>query len=210
MQADVRCFDLRDSPRPITRKIGKGWRRGKIVKRDPSTVTAIGIHQTACEFGAGRWRLRKAGGDRQKAIAHRALDQPYHAMAFDGFYALGCPLDWFTHHGNALNRFTLGLGIDGLYPELEMRRRPKHTRFTERRIESARRALAALVTQGRDAGMPITNIVAHRQTNAKKPSDPSQIVWREVVENYAVAVLGLKPLYDYVDGGKAIPDSWHS
>lgn len=203
-----RRFDLRDSPRPITRRIGKGWRRGKIVERDPHAIDSICVHQTACEFGAGRWRLRKAGGDRQKAIAHRALDQPYHAMSFDGFYSLACPVGWYTYHANALNRRSVGIGIDGLYPAFERGRRRKHTQLTEARLWSAKQMLVDVVCECEREGIDLKYVFGHMQSNRRKPDDPGEMIWRQVVEGFLVKHVGLKPIYNLNEGGRAIPLAW--
>lgn len=186
--------------------------RGKTVVRDPKTVTGIGIHQTACVFGPKDIDRRN----------RRALNVPCHALAFrDGTYVTAFPLEWFVHHGNELNAFTLGLEIEGHYsglpddPSTPVREDIKTTwkgnptPFDDLAIETARAALKYLVEEGRKRGMPIEWIWAHRQTNGSKPSDPGWEIWKHVVLDYGVPVLGLRTQVDKTwRDGKPIPAQW--
>ena len=209
-----RAIDLRDYPRKLTSKVGRirrrGPDRGDIVWRDPKQVTRICVHQMGAQFGAGLWRTKQAGGDEQLAIARRMLKLPYHQASFDGFFARVCPIDWYTRHGNAFNATSLGLGIDGRYPEMMHggSRWRRYTHLSDRRVEAARTALRDLLELGLEANQPIGFIVAHRQSNAKKPGDPGEALWKAVVEDYAIPCLKLRPEYTTAFGGNPIPLAW--
>ena len=57
--------------------------------------------------------------------------------------------------------------------------------------------------------MPITRVYAHRQSNGQKPSDPGWEIWRDVVLDFGVAVLGLVTDNARTIGdGKPIPAEW--
>ena len=77
-----------------------------------------------------------------------------------------------------------------------------------RSIETARAALRYLVEQGRAAGMPISSIYAHRQSNGTKRSDPGEGLWREVAL-WGVRELGLSTIPTATTGdGVPIPREW--
>lgn len=178
---------------------------GKVVVRDPKTITGITVHQTACVFGPA--------ADRAKAH-RRALNIPAHAVAFrDGVFAIPAEPTWYLYHGNALNSFTLGLEIEGRYRGLV--HDPKtlwggdETPCDALTIDTAREALKWLVTTGRSLGMPIKDVYAHRQSNGQKPSDPGEALWKAVVLEYGVPVLGLTPQNKFtVEKGRPIPKQW--
>ena len=187
--------------------------KGKVVVRDPKTITGIGIHQTACVFGPVN--------DRKKAY-RRSLNVPCHALAFrDGVFATAFPLPWYVYHGNELNAFTYGLEIEGHYPGLlDDPTTPKRedeqttwggtaTPLDDLTIESARAALKYLYEEGLKLGSPLQYIWAHRQSNGIKVSDPGQGIWKHVVLDYGVAVLKLKTRpNDVFRDGKPIPAPW--
>ena len=193
----------------ITSKIVKG----KTYERPAGDIDGITIHQTACVFGPANDPTRKH---------RRALGIPAHAVAFrDGTVVLPAPLSWYLYHGNDLNRHTLGLEIEGRYPgRLDDPRTPKRedeattwgggaTALDEQTVESARAALKRLVEEGRSLGMPIKWVWAHRQANGQKPSDPGEGLWRAVVLDYGVPVLGLSTRPgDVFRDGKPIPGAW--
>lgn len=207
----VSVYDLRQDQTNPPKKGGLcRVRRGRVVNRPPRIVDSIVVHQTACEFGPRRSDLRKHG-NRQAAIAARSLGIACHATSFDGFYALPNPLTWYVNQANRLNRRSLGLEIEGLYPGIEggrvwSTRRP--TLLTKGRIDAARMALEHLVDEGRSAGMPITHVFAHRQSSMTRRGDPGEEIWREVVLDFAVADLGLTVINNLRDGGRAIPWQW--
>lgn len=177
---------------------------GKTVVRAPSTVTGIVLHQTACVFGPSDPARRH----------RRALAVPCHALAFrDGTYACPAPLPWFLYTSNGFNATTLGLEVEGKYRGLE--RDPNtcwggnETPLDELTVATARAAMRWLVEEGRKLGMPIRLVYAHRQSNGQKPSDPGEGLWKRVVLEYAVPVLGLSTAPSRTMGdGKPIPRAW--
>ena len=178
--------------------------KGKTQERRPIDITGVVVHQTACVFGPA--------ADRAKAH-RRALGIPAHAVAFrDGVVVLPCPLSWYVYTSNGLNARTLGLEIEGIYPgraDGKVWGKEPATPFDELARDTARAALKRLVDEGRAAGMPIEWVYAHRQSNGQKPSDPGVEIWRSVVLEYGVPVLGLKPRnMETLDDGKAIPRDW--
>lgn len=186
---------------------------GKVVVRDPKTVTGIGIHQTACVFGPEN--------DRQKAYT-RSLKVPCHALSFrDGTFVTAFPLSWYVYHGNELNSFSLGLEIEGHYSgkpddpttpkreDIDSTWGGNPTPFNSLAIDTARAALKHLVEEGRKLGMPIEFIWAHRQSNGIKPSDPGHEIWKHVVLEYGCTQLGLRTQCEKTwRDGKAIPGVW--
>lgn len=204
----TKFLDLRsEQSDPFTPKNGKSPSKlvgGKTARRDPSTITGITVHQTACVFGPA--------ADRAKAH-RRAIGIPAHAVAFrDGVVALPCPLDWYVYTSNGLNATTLGLEIEGIYPGKpggKVWSEAEPTPLDALARDTARDALRYLVEQGRALGMPITRVYAHRQSNGQKPSDPGWEIWRDVVLDFGVAVLGLVTDNARTIGdGKPIPAEW--
>jgi hypothetical protein len=202
-------------------------RRGITVQRAPAAITGIVVHQTAVRYGVSERQLEAADGDRVMALAKRGLDVACHVIAFrDGFFAAVHRLTSYVHHGNAFNAFTLGLEIDGRYPGLrdDPSTTPKREDLetvwggepdavTTTIVDCAREALTWMVDQGREQGMPITNIYAHRQSSGNRRSDPGQELWERVVLEYAVPKLGLRthPLLSIGNGktrGRPIPRAW--
>lgn len=186
-----------------------------VLQRDPATVDTICVHQTACIFGP------KADLARRHDRAH---DVPIHALAFtDGVLALPYPLSWYLFHGNHWNARSLGIEIEGKYPGLggepvpyrpgahqdgdDITEAPTH--LSDLTIATARRGIYELVTRGKALGMPITRIVAHRQSSGTRRADPGQAIWEHVVLAYAVAVLGLHEVPNEVlEDGRPIPKQW--
>ena len=83
-----------------------------------------------------------------------------------------------------------------------------HT-YTDKTHEAAKAALKHLVEEGRKQGMPIKYIWAHRQTYKSKRGDPGGEIWRKLVLEYAVPVLGLEVQNELTyRTGKTIPVEW--
>lgn len=189
--------------------------------RDPKTVDAIVIHQTACEFGVSR-AMAKRFGNVETARAHRALDVACHALAFrNGYFVAAHDLRVYVNHGNRLNARSLGLEIEGRYPglmddpdtvareDLRTTWGGEPTVLTDKTVETARAALKWLVEEGRKYGMPIKYIFAHRQSSDHRRSDPGEELWKRVVLDYAVAELGLETMPETRwRQGYSIPKEW--
>ncbi len=192
------------------------------VLRDPSTITTIVVHQTAVEFGVTKRAIKASGGDVELARARRALDVACHAMVFRAGYLVAAhPLRAYVNHGNRFNDHSLGLEIEGRYPgllddpstaareDLKTTWGGKPTVLTDETVIIARAAIAWLVKEGRAEGMPLTDIVSHRQSNDMRRSDPGEEIWRRVVLDYAVQELGLIPkLGSPWRQGRPVPFDW--
>lgn len=210
----IPIYDLRDEQTDPPAVPGKFKRKnGLVIRRDPSTVTGITIHQTAVKFGTAPYQVAQAGGDERLSLARRSLRVACHVMSFhDGFIAWPNPLDWYVHHGNGFNAFELGIEIDGNYPGLiggVTWNRKSCTPVTDTLIQTARAGVELLVREGRRMGMPIEYIHAHRQSSITRRSDPGEAIWKHVVTEYAVPVLGLKTEPRRTIGkGRPIPLDW--
>lgn len=212
----VQFFDVRNEPVPFNKADRFRMRSNRVVRRPAHTIDCIVIHQTGVEFSVSNGLMDKFGGNRRRALAYRSKNIPAPAVSFDGFYVKNYPLDFYCYHAGHLNRRSLGLEIDGLYAGV--RNDPKTvwkglapTFFTEERRDAARAALKYLVEEGRAKGMPIHKIYAHRQSSGTRRADPGQEIWEEVVENYAVPVLGLKTENEFtINTGRPIPKEWSS
>lgn len=209
-------FEYPNAARKV-RKIGKA-----VVYREPRDVDTIVVHQTACEFGVSAASIVKAGGNIELARARRALEVACHALAFrHGYFVAAHPLRVYVNHGNRFNDRSLGLEVEGRYAGLEddpttIAREDlrttwggKPTTLDDATIASACAALRWLVEEGRRDGMPIRYVVAHRQSSDTRRSDPGQAIWRRVVLDFGVRVLGLvaqrgSPWQE----GRPIPKQW--
>jgi hypothetical protein len=216
----VEIFDWRDRApalQPKSRII-----RGKTVMRDPSTITTVVLHQTACEFGVSAASARANGEELGQRL--RTAKVACHALAFrEGWVVAMRPLRSFVHHANKANPYSLGLEIEGLYSGLadDPATAPNEARRTvwnmdrwsgppdELTVETARAALCWLVEQGRAEGMPIEWVDAHRQSSRTRRSDPGEELWKAVVVDYARPKLGLRTRPDFTIGpGRPIPRAW--
>lgn len=184
--------------------------KGKVVRRDPKEVDGIVIHQTAVNFGASAAAIRAANGDKTLAIHRRALGVAAHMTAFKtGVAVLANPLDWYVYNANKLNRRILGLEIEGAYPGLLKAATGAHSSFDGEILEAAKAGLKYLVDEGRARGMPIQFLWAHRQSNLERRGDPGEEIWRKLVLEYAVPVLGLTTrLTDVIEEGRPVPKDW--
>lgn len=207
-------LDLRaEQPDPPTLVRGKRKhlvRAGHVVVRDPADVDGIVVHQTACVFGASTAQIRAAGGDRDLAIHRRALGVACHALAFrDGAVVLANPLRWYVWHGNGLNERSLGLEVEGIYPAEVARPGPHDTPWTQQQADATATALYTLIREGRDEGMPLRYLWAHRQSSYARAGDPGEAIWRLVVQ--VGREWGLEPQPDLVVGsGRPISPAWRN
>jgi hypothetical protein len=193
----VRRIDLRDLPAdgvyPRTRV-----RRGKTVMRDPQTIDGIVIHQTAMPIPPGKHLLARFPDDPEMAAAHRAYRAASHVTALRrGVAVLTRPLLAYVHHGNGFNARSLGIEIEGSYPGVETQ--PKKTTWggnpqevTDEVVETARDALSWLVEEAAAQNIKLRYVWAHRQASPSRRSDPGSELWRRVVLEHCVPVLGLE------------------
>lgn len=192
------------------------------VKRNPADIDTIVIHQTACEFGISKQAIKLAGGDRELAKARRALDVACHALAFrEGFFVAAHPLLVYVNHGNRLNDRSLGIEIEGRYcgiaddpatlprEDLDTTYGGPPTELTDVTISTACAALTWLVEEASEQGINIKYIMAHRQSSDDRRSDPGEEIWKRIVLDFAVRVLGLdtQPQNTWREG-RSIPLAW--
>ena len=192
---------------------GDWYRRkgGRPLVRDPKTITGIVLHQTGIEYDVSKGQVAKAGGDRHRALHNRGLGVHAHMAVFSGKRAgVKCnhalvvnPLPWYVHHGDKLNSRSLGIEVEGNLPM-------EDTGVVDPAlIKAAREGIKYLVREGRRQGMPIKYIWAHRQANPDRPRCPGGELWKKLVLEYAVPVLGLEIQPDLtVSGGRSIKESW--
>lgn len=212
----VQCLDLRaeqSNPFPGKKKSdGTVINTSKVVKgktlvRDPKTITGIVVHQTACVFGPA--------ANRQKAY-RRALGIPAHVVGFrDGTFVVPADPLWYLYTSNGFNAFSYGVELEGKYAGIAGD--PKtvwgggETPLDDLAVETFRAAVKWIVDEGRRLGSPLQYVWSHRQSNGQKPSDPGEEIWKRVVLEYAVPVLGLEPQNTRtLDSGKEIPTQWDS
>lgn len=173
--------------------------------RPLGSIDGIVVHQTATPFGVAAAAVKAAKGDAVLAKHRRALGVAAHMTVFTtGMAVLAHPLEWYVYHGNGLNARSLGLEIEGLFPGLQ----GKQELFTGDLERASQDGLEYLVRKGREMGMPIKWIWAHRQSSMTRDSDPGEEIWRKLVLNFAMERLGLAPQHDFVTGGKTIPPEW--
>lgn len=204
----VQIYDLlkeQDYLYPGGKRKTKLDRKGKPVRRDPRKVTHIVLHQTAVEYGVSKQQIAASNGDAELALARRFLDVACHIAACrSGFIVLAHDLDVQVNHGNGFNSFSIGIEVDGRYcgieddpstvarEDLQSTWGGLPTVLTSRTVRAARAAVGYAVTAGRKRGMPLTHIVAHRQSSGQRRSDPGQELYQRVILNWAVPELGLK------------------
>lgn len=186
---------------------------GVVLVRKPREINTIVLHQTACVFGP------RANKD---ARYKRALNVAAHLVTYDdGAIVFANPTLWYVYHGNASNKYSLGQEIEGHFPGLmddsaTPRREDEATisngvatPLTVEGLEAAREGMRMLKKRAESEGCLIEFVEAHRQFSDSRRADPGQEIWRKVVMEFAVPVLGLKVRNDHVlDGGYPIPKQW--
>jgi len=210
----VKLYDFRSEPwSERNQKKFKRGANGKPIIRDPAQVTGITIHQTAVKYGVKPFQIQAAGGNAELALARRSLLVACHVMAYcDGFITWPNELTHYVYHGNGLNAFELGIEIDGRHPGViggKTWNGGPATKVTDALVRAACAGIELLVIEGRKAGMPIEYIHAHRQSSATRRDDPGEELWKRVVTDFAVPVLGLQiePTRTLKDG-RPIPVEW--
>ena len=149
------------------------FRGGRVVMREPSAVTGLCWHQTACIFGVGRAAILAAGGDALLARDLRALAVPAHATVFrDGTIVIAAPLRAHLWHGNGLNASTIGIEIE---------RRGEADPMPDVQVAACLYTARWLVEAAAAEGCRIVDAWGHRQSHGGKPGDPGPEVWQRVV-----------------------------
>jgi len=204
---------LRQQAQPIPRSRVV---RNVTVMRGSGEITGVTLHQMACTYGVSAQQVKAAGGNKSMARANRMMNIPAHAcaMSTELGVVVHSPLAAFLHHAHAFNDDTLGLEVEGLYAGVKdvrstMWNADEVAYLSNTAILSARAALKYLVEEGRDLGMPIQWLYAHRQTYGDKTGDPGSEIWQYVGLDYGVKVLGLKVRNDHTRrDGNPIPKDW--
>lgn len=192
------------------------------VFRAAHEIDTLVIHQAAIEFGVGKWAIRKSGGDVELARARRALDVACHVMVFrQRYFVAAHPLTVYVNHANRLNGRSIGMEIDGRYsgllddPDTAAREdlrttwKGKPTELTEDTIETAKRACKWTVDEAKREGATLKYVMAHRQVNDNRRSDPGEGIWKSIVLDYVVSELGLEPQRgSQWREGRPIPKAW--
>lgn len=142
------------------------------VYRPASSVLTLGVHHTGVRggFGLTKSQLAAAGGNALQGRAKRYRNLPYHAVCSpkDSASIIQWPWWMYTHHGNGMNRYTIGWAID------------LDSRFDEFDLGIMVLAGMHVVSTFRDLGCPLLNIETHSQ-HAQKPSDPGLAIMRGVL-----------------------------
>ncbi len=181
---------------PKARVIG-----GKVVVRDPKSITGITLHQTACYFGPGKVRARESRIDK---IHARALRVHAHVTCFStGEAVLGFPRLWHVFHGHDFCDEDVGHEHEGLFDEDGNVFDAPPGYELERVIVAGRMAIEADL----EALPNIRYVHLHRQTT-NKPACPGRVITREV-GLWACRKFGLmfEPERVHRDGSR-VPMDW--
>ncbi len=178
----------------------------RVMERPVHQIDGIVLHQTACPYGVTAEQVKAAGGDRVQAKHRRALDVAAHMTAFDtGYAVLAHPLTWYVYHANAFCARSIGIEVEGRYPG--MQGGSPNLMFNEI-LQAARDGIEYIVEHGREMGMPLKYIWAHRQSSMTRQDDPGEELWRRIVLEFAVPTLGLVMQPTYTCGGLPLPVEW--
>lgn len=168
---EVERADEIKSRADVPNSIDGRWARYKV--RDPGSVDTLGVHHTAVTggFGVGRRLLEKHSGDKFAARVERYAAQPYHAIFSP--QDLASVVQWpgwmYTWHGNGMNRYTIGWGLD-------------LNCLNDRSASAEHMVLAGLhvVHFYRARGFDLKYIETHRQ-HSRKSKDPCDWIVRDVL-----------------------------
>jgi hypothetical protein len=206
--------------------------------RDPAKVTHICTHQTAVSFGVSSRRVKfwrkqlstnsVAGAivrtfvpswnpehllsdDQVEHVARRiALHErfwvvPYHVVALqNGDLLHNNGFRRYTYHGSSANAHSLGVAMEGAYPA----RPGAKSVLTDFQAHTMQQALRLAVLKGREMGMPLTHVTAHRCYSKTRYGDPGWEIWEKAVIPVTVE-LDLK--IDFMhkrSSGRPIPIDW--
>jgi hypothetical protein len=196
-------------------KAGKLDRHGQLAMRSRGSIDAICLHQTACTFGVSPAAIRKQGGDAALAQFMRAKNVHAHVTAFDeGTFVPAYPLRAYVWHGNGANARSIGLEIEGYFngqPGGVENGNPddERTEPTELLLQTARSACTWIVEAAKLEGITIKHVLAHRQYDSSRRSDPGWAIWQHVAIEHCERALGLTPLPTLTDrDGMPIPRAW--
>lgn len=174
-------------------------------KRDWSKVTGICLHQTACMLGERPERWDTVG-------AHVGVTRSGKVIWMHDFNKV-------VWHGNAWNKQTVGIEIDGLYAGIEGDPRtvwddpstPSKEQGMLLRpiaVEAAKQTIRWICAEVARNGGKIKALVAHRQSSLNRRNDPGSAIWQAVALPMH-AELGLSDGgTGFHIGGYPIPEAW--
>lgn len=177
--------------------------------RTPDEVDSLCMHQTGVEFGTTRRQRERWGSVDAALIARFHEGTPYHHVALArGFVLNNHSPALYTYHGNGANRRSMGVAIEGNFPQT-LRRKPKHTELTKTRIEAGKEAMRMAHRRATGWGATIKFVTPHRAWSKNRSGDTGPELWKLIVAPM-MEELGLT-LLDHVDtkkGGRTVPDEW--
>lgn len=179
--------------------------RGQIAEasalvRDLYQFAALGVEQS--EEAANAFARRIALHERMCKISY------HYAALLNGDRLKINAADLYTYHGNGANKRSIGLAVEGLFPGLEEKRAAKHNDLDDFLIETIRGLVRLAIMDAEAAGMPITQITAHRVYSGNRVADPGELIWEEVAL-WAIREFGLTVDYELqVGSGRPIPFEW--
>jgi hypothetical protein len=167
---------LIESRRDVPDALDGRWDRHKV--RDPGSVDTLGVHHTAVAggFGVGSKLLARHDGDELAARMERYSGQPYHAIFSpqDQASVIQWPGWMHTWHGNGMNRYTVGWGLDlNCVNDRDYVAGPEN-------IERMILAGLHVVNYYRAHGFDLKYIETHRQ-HSRKSLDPCDWIVRKVL-----------------------------
>ena len=174
-------------------------------QRSWSQITAIVLHQTACQLGEDpkRWF---------GVPVHVGVTRQGQVLYLNEF-------TWNLPHANGFNSRSVGIEIDGTYEGIEgdistwwpSPGYKSPMKPTQELLASAREAVRWICSMTAKNGGKITHILSHRQSSADRASDPGSRIWQEV-GLWAQRELGLSDGGDSftVGEGRPIPRQWDS
>ncbi len=166
-------------------------------RRRWSEVTGITLHQTATCFLSD---LDPDEAKLKRALARVAKIRAHLVVLRCGEVAFNAPLDRRMSHGHAFNRHDVGIEIDGYFagvdgdnatfwkPKSRPDRKPMESSPIQ--VKAARGGCRYIVETVAANGGEVLYIHAHRQTHRGKPSDPGELIWRDIAL-WCKAELGL-------------------
>lgn len=204
-----RLVDLRAEQRPEGPPKSGLVRKGRLVARDPKTIDAICLHQTARFYGVAPYQVLAAKGDRTLALHRRGLDVHAHVTAWTtGKFTPCYPLTAYVWHGNGANARSIGLEVEGLY---NGKPGGSDAEPKPETIDAAREAVRWIVAEAAREGITIRYVLAHRQYSDSRRADPGWRIWRDVGlwSETALGLVTLPLLTDTERGqGRPIPAAW--
>lgn len=189
-----------------------------IWERPWSEVRGICLHQTACEMGESETRYDRLN-------IHFVVTRTGKILRLYDLTTAVCG-------GNGWNNQCVQIEFDGLYPGLEddpstvqvneaikttwddpstpFRETPQQV--TTDAMERGRHLVQWIDEEVRRNGGQLRVIVAHRQSSGDRPTDPGEMIWKEVAvpmhDTLQLSDGGIGFKLEDGAGGKSIPEQW--